>query len=100
VEDGLPGEEGAFGLCTFWLVDALTLCGRVREARRMFENVVAHANHLGLFAEQFDPASGAFLGNFPQAFTHIGLINSAYYLACAEGREPGGFPPAGSRVLE
>jgi pentatricopeptide repeat protein len=86
MDDGLPGEEGAFGLCTFWLVDCLALSGRVEEARSLFEGMVARANHVGLYPEQFDPATGAFLGNFPQAFTHIGLINSALYLAHAEGR--------------
>jgi GH15 family glucan-1,4-alpha-glucosidase len=86
-DDGLEGEEGAFGLCTFWLVDALALSGRVEEAERIFAHLLAHANHVGLFAEQFDPSNGEFLGNFPQAFTHIGLINSALYLAWAQGRE-------------
>jgi GH15 family glucan-1,4-alpha-glucosidase len=85
-DDGIPGEEGAFGLCTFWLVDALALGGRVQEAEGIFTRLLGHANHVGLFPEQFDPASGEFLGNFPQAFTHIGLINSALYLAWAKGR--------------
>ncbi|HSJ64561.1 MAG TPA: glycoside hydrolase family 15 protein [Gemmatimonadaceae bacterium] len=87
-DDGLPGSEGAFGLCTFWLVDALALSGRVDEARELFEGMVRRANHLGLYAEEIDPRSGAFLGNYPQAFTHIGLINSVLYLARAEGRRP------------
>ena len=82
-DDGLEGEEGAFGLCTFWLVDALALGGRIEEAERIFANLAAHANPVGLFPEQFHPESGEFLGNFPQAFTHIGLINSALYLAWA-----------------
>jgi pentatricopeptide repeat protein len=86
VDDGLPGEEGAFGLCTFWLVDALTLAGRLDEAWEIFEGMMVRANHLGLYSEQIDPRSGEFLGNFPQAFTHIGVINSALYLAQAEGR--------------
>jgi GH15 family glucan-1,4-alpha-glucosidase len=85
-DDGIPGEEGAFGLCTFWLVDALALGGRVQEAEEIFAKLLGHANHVGLFPEQFDPGSGEFLGNFPQAFTHIGLINSALYLAWAKGR--------------
>jgi GH15 family glucan-1,4-alpha-glucosidase len=89
-EDGLPGPEGAFGLCTYWLVDALSLSGRLDEAWEIFEGVSRRANHVGLFPEQFDPESGDFLGNFPQAFTHIGLINSRLYLAHAEGaRLPG-----------
>jgi GH15 family glucan-1,4-alpha-glucosidase len=95
-DDGLEGEEGAFGLCTFWLVDALALSGRVDEARRIFENLLAHANPVGLYSEQFEPESGDFLGNFPQAFTHIGLINSAIYLAWAEGKLKAKFPPIGT----
>lgn len=95
-DDGIAGGEGAFGLCNFWLVDALAMSGRVDEARQLFERMAAHANHLGLFSEEVDPASGAFLGNFPQAFTHIGLINSAIYLAYAEGRESPVPDPIGS----
>ncbi len=86
-EDGLEGGEGAFGLCTFWLVDALALSGRLDEAWEIFDNIASRANHAGLFSEQFDPQSGEFLGNFPQAFTHIGLINSLLYLGYAEGKE-------------
>jgi GH15 family glucan-1,4-alpha-glucosidase len=55
--------------------------------KNIFENMINHANHAGLYSEQIDPATGEFLGNFPQAFTHIGLINSALYLAYAEGKE-------------
>ncbi|MBE0595707.1 MAG: glycoside hydrolase family 15 protein, partial [Desulfuromonadales bacterium] len=86
VDDGLPGKEGTFGLCTFWLVDALALSGRLEEAEKIFASIARHVNHVGLFAEQIDAASGAFLGNFPQAFTHIGLINSVLNLAWARGR--------------
>jgi GH15 family glucan-1,4-alpha-glucosidase len=86
-DDGLEGEEGAFGLCTFWLVDALALSGRLDEAWGTFEGMVAHANHLGLYSEEIAPSNGEFLGNLPQAFTHIGLINSVLYLNHAEGRE-------------
>nr|MBA4159858.1 glycoside hydrolase family 15 protein [Gemmatimonadota bacterium] len=78
--DGVGGGEGAFGLCTFWLVDALALSGRVEEAQAIFEGMLARANDLGLYAEEIDPRSGEFLGNFPQAFTHVGLINAAHYL--------------------
>jgi GH15 family glucan-1,4-alpha-glucosidase len=85
--DGLPGEEGAFVLCTFWLVDALALSNRLDEAERIFENLVNRSNHLGLLAEQIDPYSGEFLGNFPQAYSHLGLINSSLYLAARKGRE-------------
>jgi GH15 family glucan-1,4-alpha-glucosidase len=98
-DDGLPGSEGAFGLCTFWLVDALALCGRVDEAWNLFGGMAQRANHLGLYAEEIDPRSGAFLGNFPQAFTHIGLINSVLYLARAEGRHAPATPePIGRRA--
>ncbi|HSD58839.1 MAG TPA: glycoside hydrolase family 15 protein [Methanotrichaceae archaeon] len=88
-DDGLPGKEGAFGLCTFWLVDALALSGRLDEAWSIFEGVVGRANHLGLFPEQFNPRTGEFLGNFPQAYTHIGMINSAIYLAHTSGQKKG-----------
>jgi GH15 family glucan-1,4-alpha-glucosidase len=96
MDDGLPGEEGAFGLCTFWLVDALALSNRLDEAREIFEKIAGRANHAGLFPEQFDPVTGHFLGNFPQAFTHIGLINSALYLAYAEGRDTPEHAPVGT----
>jgi GH15 family glucan-1,4-alpha-glucosidase len=101
-DDGLPGGEGAFGLCTFWLVDVLALSGRVEEAREIFDGIVARANRLGLLPEELDPETGEFLGNFPQAFTHIGLVNSALYLAHAEGRwvpehAPVGIPGIGIR---
>jgi GH15 family glucan-1,4-alpha-glucosidase len=85
LDDGLSGHEGAFGLCTFWLCEALALSGRRLEARRVFDGMAARANDVGLYAEEIDPQTGAFLGNFPQAFTHIGLINAALYLAAAEG---------------
>jgi GH15 family glucan-1,4-alpha-glucosidase len=87
-DDGLSGGEGAFVLCSFWLVDALTLAGRVDEAEQLFESLTRRANHVGLFSEQIDPQSGEFLGNFPQAFSHLGLIDSALYLAEARGRQP------------
>lgn len=95
-EDGLLGKEGAFGLCTFWLIDVLALSGRVDEARTHFEQMVERANHVGLYPEQFDTATGTFLGNFPQAFTHIGFINSAIYLAYAEGKPIPGHAPIGT----
>jgi GH15 family glucan-1,4-alpha-glucosidase len=95
-DDGIAGGEGAFGLCNFWLVDALAMGGRVDEARELFERLAGHANHLGLYSEEIDPSTGAFLGNFPQVFSHIGLINSALYLAYAEGRETPVPDPIGS----
>jgi GH15 family glucan-1,4-alpha-glucosidase len=95
-DDGLPGREGTFGVCTFWLVDALALSGRVKEARHIFERMVSCTNHLGLYSEQIDARSGALLGNFPQALTHIGHINSAIYLAAAEGQDIPEPAPIGS----
>ncbi len=85
VDDGLPGHEGTFGLCTFWMIEVLALSGRIGEARAMFEGMAARANHVGLYSEEIAPGSGRFLGNFPQAFTHIGFITSLLYLAAAEG---------------
>ena len=78
--DGLSGEEGAFLPCTCWLADALALAGREREAREVFARVLAVANDVGLFAEEYDPKAGRLLGNFPQAFTHLSVINTAYNL--------------------
>lgn len=98
-DDGLPGTEGAFGLCTYWMVDALALRGRLDEAWELFEGMRGRANHLGLYAEEINPQSGEFLGNYPQAFTHIGLINSVIYLARAEGKRPrAGAEPIGART--
>jgi GH15 family glucan-1,4-alpha-glucosidase len=82
-EDGLPGEEGVFSICTFWLADALILSGDVERGERIFRRMLHHANHLGLYSEELDPISGVFLGNFPQAFTHIALINTAHILEWA-----------------
>jgi alpha,alpha-trehalase len=81
--DGLRGEEGAFLLCSFWWVDNLVQSGSVAEARQRFERLCARVNHVGLLPEQIDPGTGEFLGNFPQAFSHIGLISSAVNLARA-----------------
>ena len=82
-EDGLPGEEGAFVICSFWLVAALARSGRLEEATAIFEDVVAHASPLGLLAEEVDPGTGEMRGNYPQAFSHIGLINAVISLARA-----------------
>ena len=82
--DGLAGGEGTFNMCTFWLVEALTRAGRLDEAREIFEKMLTYANHLGLYAEETGP-SGEALGNFPQAFTHMGLISSAFNLDRALG---------------
>ncbi|MBI4339545.1 MAG: glycoside hydrolase family 15 protein, partial [Chloroflexi bacterium] len=83
--DGLPGEEGAFLLCSFWLVNCYILSGRLDEASALFQRLRSHANHVGLFAEQVNPATGEALGNFPQAFTHIGFIVSGLLLGSALG---------------
>ena len=85
--DGLSGQEGAFALCTCWMVDALALSDRIDEATRIYENLLSHTNHLGLLAEQIDPFCGELLGNFPQAYSHLGIINSALYLAAKLGRD-------------
>ncbi|HET8632070.1 MAG TPA: glycoside hydrolase family 15 protein, partial [Thermomicrobiales bacterium] len=84
-DDGLPPGEGAFGICSFWAVECLARGGDVAAATRAFERLLGCANDVGLFAEEIDPATGAALGNFPQAFTHVGLINAALTLAeCSE----------------
>jgi alpha,alpha-trehalase len=75
-DDGLPGREGAFLLCTNWLIDNLAMQGRVDEAMELFESVSGRAGVLGLLPEQIDPSTGAFLGNYPQAFSHVGLISN------------------------
>jgi GH15 family glucan-1,4-alpha-glucosidase len=88
--DGLPGEEGTFNMCSFWLVEALTRSGpafpdKLDQARLLFERVLGYANHLGLYSEQTGP-QGEALGNFPQAFTHLALISAAFNLDRMLGR--------------
>ncbi|MFF9863534.1 glycoside hydrolase family 15 protein [Streptomyces tendae] len=78
--DGLPGGEGTFLVCSFWYADALHATGRTKEARELFERLVGLANDVGLLAEEYDPVSGHQLGNFPQAFSHVGLVNTALAL--------------------
>lgn len=82
-EDGLPPGEGAFLACSFWLVDALLLIGRADDARRLFERLLGLRNDLGLLAEEYDTGAKRLVGNFPQAFSHIALVNSAHNLAHA-----------------
>jgi GH15 family glucan-1,4-alpha-glucosidase len=91
--DGLPGREGTFNMCSFWLIEALTRAGRtdptrLDEARLLFEKMLGYANHLGLYAEQTG-GSGEALGNFPQAFTHVALISAAFNLDRALGPKRG-----------
>jgi GH15 family glucan-1,4-alpha-glucosidase len=77
--DGLRGSEGTFSMCTFWYVDALAVSGRLEDARLTFEKMFTYANHLGLYGEEIG-LTGEQLGNFPQAFSHLGLINTAVLL--------------------
>jgi GH15 family glucan-1,4-alpha-glucosidase len=77
-DDGIDGQEGAFLLCGFWLAEVLALAGKLEEAQAVFFAHVEASNHVGLLSEEVDPGSGALLGNFPQAFSHLGLINAAW----------------------
>lgn len=83
--DGLPADEGAFLACSFWLADNLALMGREDEAREVFERLLGLCNDVGLLSEECDPSSGRLLGNFPQAFSHISVINTAHNLSDLEG---------------
>jgi alpha,alpha-trehalase len=84
--DGLTGEEGTFVICSFWLVSALAKAGEVDRAEQLFDKLASYANDLGLLAEEIDTAAGELLGNFPQAFSHIGLITAAWEIDKARGR--------------
>ncbi|HLI00263.1 MAG TPA: glycoside hydrolase family 15 protein, partial [Acidimicrobiales bacterium] len=88
--DGLPGTEGAFLPCTFWLADCLALMGRLDEAETIFKRLAGLANDLGLLSEEYDGAAKRMLGNFPQAFTHVGLVNTARNLTAARAGADGG----------
>jgi GH15 family glucan-1,4-alpha-glucosidase len=83
-DDGLDGEEGTFTICSFWLVSALTAIGEHPRARRLCQKLLSFAGPLGLYAEEIDPRSGRHLGNFPQAFTHLALINAVFHVIDAE----------------
>jgi GH15 family glucan-1,4-alpha-glucosidase len=83
--DGLPSGEGAFLPCTFWLADNLHLLGREAEARQLFERLLGLCNDVGLLSEEYDPHAGRLVGNFPQAFTHVGLVNTALNLSPVPG---------------
>ena len=83
-DDGLSGEEGTFTICSFWLVSALAMIGEVDRARALFEKLLSFAGPLLLYAEEIDTTTGQHLGNFPQAFTHLALIDAAQRLIAAE----------------
>jgi len=89
--DGLPGEEGTFLLCTFWLAEAQALAGQADAATATFERAMAAISDVGLLAEEVDPRDGQMIGNFPQAFSHIGLVNAAW--AISQARKLRGYPP-------
>ncbi|MCU1530782.1 MAG: glycoside hydrolase family 15 protein [Arthrobacter sp.] len=91
-DDGFPGQEGTFLLCTFWLAQALALAGNTQRARAVFERAAGFATDLGLMAEQVAADSGELLGNFPQAFSHVGLVNAAWAISTAEDKERGRAP--------
>ena len=84
-DDGLPPGEGAFLACSFWLADNYVLCGRTHDAMALFERLTGYCNDLGLLSEEVDPETGEMLGNFPQAFSHVGLIHTALNLVEMEG---------------
>jgi GH15 family glucan-1,4-alpha-glucosidase len=94
-DDGLPEGEGCFLLCSFWLIKALVLSERIEEAEKIFASVLGYVSPLGLLSEEVDPETGRLVGNFPQAFSHVGLINSALYLAITKGRKHKGPKPLG-----
>lgn len=85
--DDLQGREGTFLLCTFWLAHAMALADQPGRAREVFERAISYRNDLGLLAEEVDPETGELLGNFPQAISHIGLVNAAWAISEAERRQ-------------
>lgn len=94
-DDGLSGEEGSFTICSFWLVSALVEIGELDSARKLCERLLAYASPLELYAEEIDPHSGRHLGNFPQAFTHLALINAVVHVIRAEQKASVGKPSPG-----
>jgi alpha,alpha-trehalase len=102
LDDGLEGPEGAFLLCSFWLVDNLALQGRVEEAEELYADLCDRANHVGLLPEQIEPETGHFLGNFPQAFSHVGIISSAVTIERVKEAIAAGQPAslAGTRATQ
>ena len=83
-DDGLSGEEGTFTICSFWLVSALCEIGELERSRALCEKLLSHQSPLGLYAEEIDTRTGRHLGNFPQAFTHLALINAVMHVIRAE----------------
>jgi GH15 family glucan-1,4-alpha-glucosidase len=98
-DDGLQGEEGTFTICSFWLVSALAEIGELRRARALCERLLAHASPLLLYGEEIDPRSGRHLGNFPQAFTHLALINAVTHIVQADEVASEGTPSERSDVI-
>ncbi|MGH9276676.1 MAG: glycoside hydrolase family 15 protein, partial [Acidimicrobiales bacterium] len=92
-DDGLSGEEGTFAICSFWLVSALSEIGEHRRARELCERLLSFAGPLELYAEEIDPKSGRHLGNFPQAFTHLALINAVMHVIAHDARRDTHFTP-------
>ena len=86
-DDGFSGEEGTFTICSFWLVSALTEIGETDRARALCEKLLAYASPLLLYAEEIDPHTGRHLGNFPQAFTHLALINAVMHVIRADTQQ-------------
>ena len=83
VDDGVTGPEGSFGICNFWMAEVLARAGKLDQARHYFEQILKRENTVGLWPEEVDTATGEYLGNYPQGFTHIGLINAAIAISKA-----------------
>ena len=97
-DDGLAGEEGTFTICSFWLVSALVEIGEVARGRELCEKLLAYSSPLGLYAEEIDPRTGRHLGNYPQAFTHLALINAVMHVIRADQGLEGGVLPLGREL--
>jgi len=99
-DDGLRGEEGAFLICSFWLVSAMAEIGEYLKARQLCEKLLSFASPLDLYAEEIDPRTGRHLGNFPQAFTHLALINAVMHIICGEADMSPGLFNRGSTAID